>query len=44
MEYYDSNKYVAQIVNSFADANHKKYSKKFPKDIIEKMKQMNSEN
>ena len=42
---YDGNiKVFLKILNSFANANQKKYSKKYAKDVVEKMKKMNDEN
>ena len=37
-------KVFLKILNSFANANQKKYSKKYAKDVVEKMKKMNDEN
>ena len=36
-------KVFEKILNSFANANQKKYTKKYAKDVVETMKKMNDE-
>ena len=40
----DDTKVVSRLLNYFADINRNLYSKKFSKDVIEKMRNMNEEN
>ena len=43
MMHNDSNKFVVKLLNCFAEANQKKYTKKFSKEKIDKMKLVNEE-
>ena len=44
MKDYDAHlKLFEKILNSFANANQKLFTKKYSKDVVEKMKKMNDE-